>query len=154
MKPCDLVPTAHVGAAFGGTATLVGNTVVANAQECTWSIAGPTLTGQVEITVAFPDPATLNGGAADAVALVHYQHDFTVQNFPAKVADLQEVPGVGAYAFLDTYTRTLEVAVSPRLALVVQYVSGSSADFGTGVSPAMLTALTTMSATAAADIGA
>jgi hypothetical protein len=40
------------------------------------------------------------------------------------------------------------------LALVVQYVSGSSADFGTGVSPAMLTALTTMSATAAADIGA
>lgn len=128
ISPCDVVVAEHVGTAFGGTATLVGNTVDLNPQECTWTVAGA-LNGNVEITVLFPDASMHNGGATDAVAMVHYNHDFTIQNYPDKVKDIEEVSGVGEYAFIDTWTKTLQVALSPALAVSVQFVATPS-DFG------------------------
>lgn len=138
--PCASVSDDHVGAPWGGTATKLGNTVDTNPQECTWQVDGP-LAGKVEITVSFPDPSSMNSGASDAVSMVQYRHDFLLQNYPDKAADIEVVTGVGQYAYLDTWTRSLHVALSPDLAVSVQWVSASTADFGTPISDAVRAAL-------------
>ena len=151
-RPCEVVLDEHVGTAFGGTATLVGNTIDTNAQACTWTVVGPQLTGSVFITVMFPDASTQNARAADAVALVRYNHDFLIQNYPAKITDVEEVAGVGEYAYLDTWTRTIHVAVSPELAISVQFVTSATGDFGTPISDVVRAALTAAVPAVAPDL--
>ncbi|MDO8391333.1 MAG: hypothetical protein Q7V57_12685 [Actinomycetota bacterium] len=151
-RPCDVVLDEHVGTAFGGTATLVGNTIDTNAQECTWTVAGPQLNGTVYITVRYPDPASQNARAADALALMQYSHDFIIETYPDMAPFIEEVAGVGEYAYLNTRTRTIEVAVSPELALSVQFVTSATGDFGTPISDAVRAALAAAALAVAPDL--
>ena len=149
--PCRAVSDDNVGGPFGGAAVMVGNTVENEPQECTWRVSGA-MAGTVEVTVLYPNAAEADAQASDAVELVMYRHDFTLQNFPNKSADLEEVTGVGVYAYLDTWTRSIHVAISSELAVSVQWVSATTGDFGTPIRDDVRAALAATALAVAPDL--
>jgi len=132
LKPCKLVKPPEIEAQFGGPVAKGSSTDSVTGGDCTW-IVGEEFTppgGAFHASILSPSPI---GGAVDkaapgAVNAVQQQMDFEAETF--RDADIHDVAGVGQLAWLNGFTRQLNVAVNDKFAFSVQWSPADTSSFG------------------------